>query len=201
VLPLLLLLLLPVAAACCLCPEYAWHELAGYLSETGYHPFIRNFNAYVADDLVFNHTTNTCLPQYNSLWQAIPAKYRSLNVLGSTIFMMAKKVLDLPAHRRSWRLYAFNKDLVFKGYAACTRQPALCTSGTSAIPLAPAAPVTAAAAAAAAAAGGAGSVDVLQSQAAVEDIFVQHQDAAAGSTQQLLSDEQSGSHDRQQRSD
>eukprot|EP00775_Hariotina_reticulata_P003519 gene3519-3788_t len=146
--------------------EYAWNELAGYLSETGYYSFVRNFNAYIADDLIFNQSSNTPLQEYNSLWQAFPAKYRSLNVLGSTIFIMAKKVTDLPVHRRSWRLYAFNKDLDFK--AASSRTPA-------------------------------GFQEL--STAADGLLAGQLHDTAAGTKQQLLSDEQAGSHDRQHHGD
>jgi hypothetical protein len=110
---------------CCCLAEYAWNELAGFLSEAGYQPYVRCFNAYVADDTFFDHAQSKPKPQYRALMAAFPKGYRSLSQLGSTTFIIAKKTKEAPPHRRSWRLYAFNKVGTVSTYCCLVGRPKL----------------------------------------------------------------------------
>eukprot|EP00882_Tetradesmus_deserticola_P021046 GHRQ01022761.1.p2 GENE.GHRQ01022761.1~~GHRQ01022761.1.p2 ORF type:complete len:164 (+),score=32.34 GHRQ01022761.1:645-1136(+) len=110
--------------------EYTWRELERFLEVAGFAASVACFSAYPGDNDFWDFATQKPKEQYKQLLAALPQPHQTLDKLGSTAFLVAKKVRQ-PRERRPWRLYAFADKFGFEGYPVCKHKlhQRLCTAG------------------------------------------------------------------------
>jgi hypothetical protein len=71
-------------------------------------------------------------PPYMPLLQALPPEHRTLDLLGSAAFIIARKT-SKPHERRPWQLYAYGREFKFTDYPVCKspKHEQLCRSSVT----------------------------------------------------------------------
>ncbi len=112
--------------ACVVPAEYSWYELADiWLPQLGFSRELQCFNAYLEDDAFWDHSRKAPRPHTQAVLEAVKQDHRDLRMLGSTMFIVAHKS-QRPTMRLPPSLYAYAKNVKFKGYPACKQLPNLC---------------------------------------------------------------------------
>jgi hypothetical protein len=98
--------------------EYTWRELERFLEVAGFAPTLACFSPYPGDEEFWDFEAQQPKQQYQQLLAELPQQHKSLDKLGSTAFLIARKV-KRPLERRPWQLYAYATEFVFEGYPVC----------------------------------------------------------------------------------
>lgn len=98
--------------------EYTWRELERFLEVAGFAPTLASFSPYPGDKEFWDFAAQQPKQQYQQLLAALPQQHQTLDKLGSTAFLIARKVRK-PFERRPWQLYAYATQFEFAGYPVC----------------------------------------------------------------------------------
>jgi hypothetical protein len=101
--------------------EYTWRELERFLEVAGFATTLACFSPHPGDKEFWDFELQQPKLQYQQLLAALPQQHQTLDKLGSTAFLIAKKVRQ-PSERRPWQLYAYATKFQFEGYPVCKQQ-------------------------------------------------------------------------------
>jgi hypothetical protein len=101
--------------------EFTWRELERFLEVAGFAPTLACFSPYPGDKEFWDFEAQQPKQQYQQLLAALPQQHQTLDKLGSTAFLIARKV-KRPLERRPWQLYAYATEFAFEGYPVCKRK-------------------------------------------------------------------------------
>jgi hypothetical protein len=101
--------------------EYTWRELERFLEVAGFASTLACFSPYPGDKEYWDFAAQKPKQQYQQLLAALPQQHQTLDKLGSTAFLIARKMRK-PFERRPWQLYAYATEFGFGGYPVCRQK-------------------------------------------------------------------------------